>query len=118
MAKTFDASLPTDRDTVRLKAGDTDTTAMFLQDETIDALLVANSDSIGLTAIACVNYIITQLSRPDYRVDWLSVSQQAAAADSYRAVRRQLEQEFGVGAGRVSSTSSYPTRYDSYPEAQ
>jgi len=116
MAKTFDASLATDRDTVRLKAGDTDTKAMYLQDETIDALLVANSDSIGLTAIDCVNYIISQLSRPDYRVDWLSVSQQAAAANSYRQVRRQLELEFGVGAGRMSSTASYPTRYDTYSE--
>jgi hypothetical protein len=112
MTKSFDASLPTDRDRIRYEIGDIDTTQMFLEDETIDAILVAFGNDVGKSVVSCARAIAAQLRRPDFRVDWMQVSDQVEAASAYDRLADQKETEWGVG-GTVASTS-FPTRRDTY----
>jgi hypothetical protein len=89
---------------------------MFLEDETIDAILVAFSDNIGLSVVSCARAIAAQLRRPDFKVDWMSVSNQVAAAESYDQMAEDKASEWGVGG--QSSTVVYTERRDSFwPDA-
>ena len=63
MAWSFDESLSTNRDKVRLKIGDTNTNDQILANETIDALLTEHSSDVMLTTISCVRAIIAKFSR-------------------------------------------------------
>jgi len=63
MSWSFDDSLTTDRDKVRLKIGDTDTNDQILSNETIDALLTEHSDDVMLTTISSVRAIIGKYAR-------------------------------------------------------
>jgi hypothetical protein len=116
MTKSFDPSLPTDRDRVRHEIGDVDPERMFLDDETIDALLALFSDDLGLTIVNCVLAIAAQLRRPDFKVDWMSVSNQVAAAQSYDQMAEDKAAEWGIGG--TTSTYVYAERRDSFwPDA-
>jgi len=63
MAWSFDESLSTNRDKVRLKIGDTNTNDQILANETIDALLTEHGSDVMLTTISCVRAIIAKFSR-------------------------------------------------------
>tara|TARA_R110000824_G_C14951674_1_gene650997 strand:- start:129 stop:578 length:450 start_codon:yes stop_codon:yes gene_type:complete len=63
MSWSYNESLPTDRDKVRLKVGDVDTADQLLSNETLDALLTENSSDIVLTSIAAVRAIIASYTR-------------------------------------------------------
>jgi len=63
MAWSFNESLSTDRDKVRLKIGDTDTNDQILANETIDAILTEHSSDVMLATISCVRAIIAKYSR-------------------------------------------------------
>lgn len=105
MTFTFDTSLATDLALVRFHIGDTDTTAAWLTDETITALLTAKG-SVGGAVVAGLQFIITQLSRPDFRADWLSVTN-AEARKGYTALLAEKRREFGVAAITASATHVY-----------
>ena len=90
----FDYALGDDVSWVRFWIGDTDVDAHFLDNATISALITdAGSKEAG--AIACLGYIVTLLSLPDFRTDWLSVTN-SVAAEAYRKRRKELAKELGV----------------------
>jgi hypothetical protein len=111
---TFDNTLSDDLALVRFHIGDTDSAGYYLADETITALLTIEG-SVGAAVIACIKYIITQLSAPNFRYDFLSVSNEQAR-QGFENLLKTKAMEFGVSPSGVtaSSTISLPYRADSY----
>lgn len=114
MTFTFATDLSTDLALVRFHIGDTNSDGAYLADETITALLTTEG-SIGGAVVACIKYIIMQLSSPNFRLDWLTVSNEQARA-GYETLLKVKAQEFGISLSGVtaSSTVSLPYRADSY----
>jgi len=114
MTYTFDPSLSTDLALVRFHIGDTRAEGCYLQDETITAL-IASSGSVGGAVVVCIKYIITQLSQPAFRLDWMSVTT-AEARRGYESLLMQKAQEFGISvSGAVSAcVIGLPHRADSF----
>jgi hypothetical protein len=117
MTFTFDNSLASDLALVRFHAGDTNEEGHYLEDETINYWLTATS-SVGESVVRCLQYIITQLSQPNFRVDWLSVSNEQAR-EGYEKLLKQKAIEFGVSITGAVPTSeiSLPYRADSYQDS-
>ena len=117
MTFTFSADLSTDLALVRFHIGDTDSDGYFLEDATINALLTSQG-SVGAASIACIRYIISQLAKPDFKLDWMSVSM-AEARKGYEDLLKRKAQEFGVSATGVSFSSviSQPYRADSLQDS-
>lgn len=113
MTFTFTAALTDDVSLVRFHIGDTNTDGHYLEDETIQ-YFVTNYD-VATAVIRCIQYIITQLSAPNFRLDWLSVDNATALA-GMQALLKSKAVELGVSlSGAVaSSTISLPYRADSY----
>ncbi len=113
MSFSFDIGLTEDKDKVRFHIGDTDTNGAYLADETIDAL-IASEGSIGAAVLACIKYIITQLSSPSFKLDWLSVTNQEARK-GFESMLKVKAQEFGIALSGLSATASIslPYREDS-----
>jgi len=113
MTFTFATNLSTDLALVRFHIGDTNSAGAYLADETITAL-VTSEGSVGGAVVACIKYIITQLSQPDFRLDWMSVSN-AEARKGFQELLKQKAQEFGVtlSGASAASTISLPHRADS-----
>ena len=114
MTFTFATDLSTDLALVRFHIGDTDSAGYFLADETITALLTSNG-SVSGAVIACLRYIIGQLSRPDVRADWLSVTN-AEARKGYQALLVEKRQEFGLSSVSASATHVYRVDSDQTEE--
>jgi len=116
MTFTFNVNLAADEDLVRFHIGDTDENGAYLADETITAL-VTSEGSVGGAVIACIKFIITQLSSPNFRLDWMSVTNQQARA-GFEGLLIIKAQEFGVAlSGMTASTTiSLPTRADSFQD--
>ncbi len=109
---TFDNTLATDLAKVRFHVGDTNTNGNYLWDETINAL-VTSEGSVGGAVVACIRYIITQLSSPDFKQDWLTVSNKEARA-GFEMLLKDKAQELGISLGVVAtSTIKQPYRADS-----
>ena len=112
MTYTFDAALATDLAKVRFHIGDTNEKGAYLQDETIDAL-VTSEGSVGGAVVASLKYIITQLSSPDFKQDWMTVSNEKARL-GFETLLKIKAQEFGIAIGVTpTSTISQPYRADS-----
>lgn len=109
MTFTWVGDLATDLDKVRFHIGDTDEDGAWLADETINAL-IASEGGVGGAVVACLRYIISQLSRPDFRADWLQVSN-AEARKGYMALLAEKRREFGVAAVSAEAVMTY--RWDS-----
>jgi hypothetical protein len=114
MTFTFSADLSTDLALVRFHIGDTDADGYYLTDETITALLTSEG-SVGGAVIACIKYIITQLSKPNFKLDWMSVSDMQEARKGYERLLITKAQEFGIKPTSItiSTTISTPYRADS-----
>lgn len=114
MTFTFDASLSTDKDLVRFHIGDVTEQGAYLPDETITYFV----DSVGMEAavIQCIKYIITQLSVPDFNLDWMGVKNTSAAREGYEKMLVSKAQEFGIAlsGSAVSATITFPHRADSF----
>lgn len=91
---TYAGDLTTDRDFVRFNTGDTNADTSFLSDEVI-ASLVATEGTKEKAVIAGLEYIITQLAKPDFRADWLSVDH-AAAREGYERLLEQKRKKFNL----------------------
>jgi len=100
---TFDNTLATDLALVRFHIGDTSSSGNYLWDQTITALLTSEG-SVGGAVIASIRYIITQLSSPDFKLDWLSVSNKEARA-GFELLLKQKSQELGVTSGATASST-------------
>ena len=116
MTFSYDPALGTDTDLVRFHIGDTNEDGHFLEDETIEYWV--NATSMEEAVIACLRYIITQLSTPDFKQDWLSVSNKEARK-GYEEILVNKAQELGVEATGITFASSVsnPTRADSYQDS-
>ena len=111
MTFTFDASLGDDVSLVRFHIGDNNVDGYYLEDETIQYFVTAGS--VGSAVIACIKYIISQLSKPDFRLDWMAVSDMKSARAGYEDLLNKKVAEFGLPLYTASSTISLPYRADS-----
>ena len=114
MTFTWAGDLSTNLDLVRFHIGDTNEDAAWLTDETIGAL-ITREGSVNAAVIACIRYIITQLSRPDFKADWLSVSHEKAR-EGWEMLLREKRREFGITTLTASTTHVY--RSDSLQEEE
>ena len=115
MTTNYDPALSTDKDTMRFRLGDTDVPRVFLQDEEITAILTVNSDDLDVSEVACLRSIALRLARPDFRVDWLSVSKQVETATWFRQEADRKAKEYGIGtASTVTTTARDVARTDTY----
>ena len=116
MAFTYDPALSTNVSLVRFHIGDTNENGAFLADETINYLVTTYS--VGEAVVRSIQYIITQLSQPDFKLDWLSVSNKEARA-GYEKLLKEKAQEFGIRLSKLTPTStiSQPYRADSYQDS-
>jgi hypothetical protein len=112
MTFTYDSSLSTDLAKVRFEIGDTHSEGYYLDDETINYFLT--NYSIGQAVVSCIDHIITQLSVPDFKLDWMSVSNASARA-AFENLRKQKAQKYGISSGATAScTIAHAHRADSY----
>ena len=116
MTFTFNVALTDDVSLVRFHIGDTNTDGHYLEDATIN-YFVTNS-GVSTAVIRCIQYIITQLSQPDFRLDWMSVSNQAAR-EGYEKLLKTKAIELGVSlsGAYAASTISLPYNADSYQDS-
>lgn len=111
MTYSFSNALADDVSKVRFHIGDNHDDGHYLEDETIQYFITA--ESVGSAIIACIKYIITQLSIPNFRKDWLSVTNEQARA-GYENLLKLKQQEFGISDAMATSTISHSHRADSY----
>ncbi len=111
MTYTFDNTLPTDLALVRFHIGDTNSEGHYLEDETIQYFITASG--VGTAVIRCIQHIITQLSQPDFKQDWMSVSS-GEARKGYENLLKIKKQEFGISSAVATSSVTNPYRPDSY----
>lgn len=104
MTFTFGEDLTDANDYVRFHTGDTQTPG-YMSDELITSLVAVESSN-NAAVIAGITYIIGQLSRPDFKADWLSVSN-VEARKGYQALLLQKRREFGIAAVTASVTHVY-----------
>lgn len=109
MTFTFAGDLSINRDFVRFEVGDTTEDSAWLTDELI-ASLITKHGSANAAVISALKYIITQLSRPDFRADWLQVSN-AEARKGYETMLADKKKEYGIGG--ITASAVYTYRQDS-----
>lgn len=113
MTFTFSAALTTDRDKVRFYTGDTTESESYLSDELITGVLTVEGTYQKAT-VACILYIITQLSDPDFRADWLNVSN-SKAREGWLRLLDEMRRKFNIAA--VTATAVHTYRADSLQSA-
>ena len=113
MTFTFVPDLTINRDWVRFETGDTVSDQSFLSDELITSLL-ATKDTKQLAALSAIKYIILQLSKPDFKADWLSVTN-GEARKGYETMLKEKADEYGISLRRALTAGVVNTyRSDSY----
>jgi hypothetical protein len=116
MTFTFDATLSDDLALVRFHIGDTNADGHYLEDETIEYFV--DNHGVATAVIRCIQYIITQLSAPNFRLDWLSVDNATALAGFQKLLKdKSIELGISTTGAVVSSTISLPYRADSYQDS-
>jgi hypothetical protein len=84
MTWSYDTSLSTDKDKVRLLIGDTDTTNQYISDEEIVAMLAFNNDDVYETAAQIADSLAgrysttSKLEIDDFMIDFGAVAEQFA----------------------------------------
>lgn len=109
MTFTYTGDLTDDTQWVRFETGDTTSDQAFLTDEVIDSL-IAREGTVQKAVIKCFQYIITQLSKPDFKADWLSVTN-GEARKGYEKMLSDKRREYGLNP--VSASVVYTYRSDS-----
>ena len=107
MSWSFDASLSTDLDKVRLYTGDTNTNSQLLANETIQSFLTAG-DSVINASIKCCRFIIAKLAR-DY--DRSNVGMSASRSQQIQHYR-DLIVELTTMSGSTAACSFGGLSYD------
>lgn len=106
MSFSFTGDLTVDVDYVRFHIGDTTESEAFLSDELITSLVSVNGNDKDKAVIAGIRYIITQLSKPNFRADWLQVDYEAARR-GYENLLKRKQQELGVNPISASVGHTY-----------
>lgn len=99
MSWTYDITLPTTRDQVRLRIGDTISTDQQMQNEELDALLAATGDNVNSASLAAARMLQARYARQvDKWVGDLKIlaSQRARA---YASLIEEIESVVSVGRG-------------------
>lgn len=100
MAATYDTTLATDKDKVRLLIGDTDTARAELSDEEITASLTIYG-SVGPTSAALARAISAKyMRRVTTAIDGFSVAY-SDIAKNYAALADRLEEDLDAAAGAL-----------------
>jgi hypothetical protein len=102
---TFAGDLTDDIDFVRFETGDTTEGQNFLSDELITSL-VSTTGSTEAAVIKGLKYIIMQLSKPDFRADWLQISN-GEARKGYQQMLAEKKKEYGIGGLTAGVTYTY-----------
>lgn len=110
MTFTYTPGTPNDITRVRFSIGDTVEDTAILSDEEI-TFAVTEQGSWQGAVIACIRFIITKLSEPDFQADWLRVSA-SEARKSWERMLAEKKDEFGLGRS-VSSSAVATYRVDS-----
>lgn len=100
MSFSFNESLTSDLDKVRLRIGDTDSEEVLLSNETITALLTIRNDVI-LTAIDCVEAILGKLAREIDRQALGLGGPRSQKTTHYQALLKELRAEAARGSTGV-----------------
>lgn len=117
MTFSFNPALSDDISVIRFHIGDTDSNGHYIENETIQYFV--DNGSVGEAVLASIKYIITQLSKPDFRLDWMSVSNMAAAREGFENLLINKATEFGLSPNGITATStiSQPYRADSLQDS-
>ena len=99
MTWTYSNTLATNRDMVRLKIGDTDTNDQLLQNETIDALLTARSNSVVDASIDCVRAVLAVFVREIDRSNVGITANRSQKFNQLETLLQQLQAEARTGHG-------------------
>ena len=106
MAWTYDENLPTPRDKVRYRIGDTDTNRQMVSNETLDALLNEYNNSVLRVAVIAIRGILADLTRDTNRsVMGISGSVDQATVhyrDLLRDIIAEMNTETGLYPGAIS----------------
>lgn len=105
MTFTFTSDLTGDVDYVRFHTGDTNEGEAFLSDELITSLVAQEGSTQG-AVIAAIRYIIAQLSKPNFKADWLSLDYKSAR-EGYQALLNEKLKEFGRRIKQATHTPVY-----------
>ena len=116
MSYNFDPSLADNVSLVRFHIGDNSDEGHFMEDETIQYWVDAGT--VGSAVVACIKYILSQLSKPDFKLDWMSVSNMKDAREGYEALLKEKMAEFGEYSITATSTISQPYRADSGQDSE
>ena len=104
MAFTFGEDLTDANDYVRFHTTDTIDPG-YMSDALITSLIAVEGTN-NKAVIAGLKFIIGQLSRPDFKADWLQVSNKAAR-EGFVVLLREKRQEFGISARTATVTHVY-----------
>jgi hypothetical protein len=115
MTYSFDPTLSDDVSLVRFHIGDNSEDGYFVDDETIQYWVDAGT--VSSAVIACIRYILSQLSRPNFSLDWMSVSGMQEARKGYEALLLQKSAELGQVIITATATISHPYRLDSLQDS-
>jgi hypothetical protein len=113
MSFTYDPREPDDVTRVRFYTGQTVEDESLLSDEDIGFALSENSNGVGAAVVMCFGLIIRKLSKPDFKADWLQVSNDVAIK-SYRAELAAARVTFSIPAPAVTATIRHAYRKDSH----
>ena len=110
MAWSYDNALPTSRDRVRFRIGDTDPDRTLIANETLDALLATYGDSVLRVSVIAVRAILAQFAR-DVNRNVIGISGSVAEMTThYRALLADLEAEQVTDAGVYPGAIAVATR--------
>lgn len=93
MTYTYAPALTDDVSLVRFHVGDNSSEGHYLEDEEIQYFVSVGS--VGTAVIACIKHIIAKLSTPNFRLDWLTVSNNEAR-QGFEALLKLKGAEFGI----------------------
>lgn len=105
MTFTYTFDLSDDVDFVRFHTGDTHEAEAYLSDEII-ASLITQMGSKQQAVISGLRYILTQLSKPNFKADWLQVDLKTAR-DGYQKLLNDKLKEFGLRAASATHIPVY-----------
>ena len=94
---------------VRFHCGDKYEQGYYLADGEINYWLTEKT-TVGGAVVACIQHIIALLSQPNFKLDWMSVSNEEARK-GFENLLKEKAQEFGISLFNVSGTATISSGY-------
>lgn len=114
MAFTYTEDLTVARDFVRFHSGDTVEAESLLSDALITSLIAVEGTQ-QKAVLAAIRYKMMRFSQPDFRADWLQVSN-STAVKSLERLLSEKRTEFGIPRFTASVTHVYRVDSDQTEE--